>query len=100
MNLTYSTTITINGEERDIDVLVDITNVVVVPPDSTSRASPDDYYGYKEMEFDIESVTLYDEDGKVVQVIVDKTEIDNLGLDYDKIEAFAWEELEKMRDNE
>lgn len=97
MNLTYSTTTTINGEDRDIDVFIDITSVVVVPPDHSTWDSDADYYGYREMEFDVESVTVFDEDGNVVQVIVDKAEIDNLSLDYDKIEAFAWAVLEDMK---
>lgn len=99
MNLTYSTTTIISGEERDIDVFIDITDVTVVLPDPTSWASPDDYYGYKEMEFTVESVHLYDEDGVVVQVILDKAEIEGFNLDYDKIESWAWEVLEEMKGN-
>lgn len=98
MNLTYETELTYQGNEYFAEVNIDITDVTVVPPDSTSWSSPEDYYGYKEMEFDVESVHLFDEDGIVVHVILNKDEIESMNLDYEKIEAFAWEVLEEMKE--
>lgn len=40
-----------------------ITHCVSVKGDPTSWASPDDYYGYEEMEFEIASGNTYDDDG-------------------------------------
>lgn len=97
MNLTYETELVYQGQEYFAEVNIDITNIVVVPPDHTSWASPEDYYGYRELSFDVESVHLYDEDGVVVHVIIDKAEIEGFNLDYDKIESWAWEVLEEMK---
>lgn len=99
MNLTYETEVIYQGQEYFAEVNIDITNVVVVPPDHSTWDSDYDYYGTKELSFDVEAVHLYDEDGVVVQVILDKAEIEGFNLDYDKIEAWCWEVLEEMKGN-
>lgn len=42
----------------------DISSVVSVKGNPNSWASPEDYYGYREMEFEIVTGYTYDEDGK------------------------------------
>lgn len=42
---------------------VEITSCVDVPGDSSTWASDWDYYGYREMEFEVVSGVEYDEDG-------------------------------------
>jgi hypothetical protein len=49
---------------EDYVLQCNITHCVSVKGDPTSWASPDDYYGYSEMEFEIVSGNTYDEDGK------------------------------------
>ena len=46
----------------------DISSVVSVKGDPNSWASPDDYYGYQEMEFEIVSGYTYDEHDNEVHI--------------------------------
>lgn len=98
MNLTYETELTYQGNEYFAEVNIEINNnIVVVPPDHSTWDSDIDYHGYRELTFTVEGVTLFDEDGNIVQLITDKAEIENTNLDYDKIESWAWEVLEEMK---
>lgn len=53
---------------EDYVLQCNVTHCVSVKGDPTSWASPDDYHGYNEMEFEIASGYTYDEDGKPVDI--------------------------------
>jgi len=48
---------------EDYVLQCNITHCVSVKGNPNSWASPDDYYGYREMEFEIVSGNTYDDDG-------------------------------------
>lgn len=99
MEFTYETSITYQGEEYYAEVFIDVTNVIVVPPDPMCRDSDVDFRGYEEMEFNVVGVELYNDDGECLGFIDNQEQIEELLLDYDKIEAYLWNVLEEMRDN-
>ena len=52
--------------EIDLDeyrLAVEVTHCLDVKPDYRCRDSDWDYYGYREMEFEVTSGTIFDEDG-------------------------------------
>lgn len=100
MQFTYETELTHQGNEYYAEVDINISNVVVVSPDPMCKDSLDDFYGYKEMKFEVTLVHCEDyEDGSVSFDIDNKKQIAELDLDYDKIEAWLWEQLEAMGDD-
>lgn len=99
MQFTYETELTYQGTEYYAEVFIDVTNVVVVKPDHTTWDSDYDYYGYKELDFEVIGVELYNDDGECLGYLDDKKQIEELGLDYDKIEVWLWEQLEDMGDD-
>ena len=60
--MTYEVTI------EEFVLQCNITHCVSVKGDPNSWASPDDYYGYQEMEFEIVSGYTYDENDNVVDI--------------------------------
>ncbi|RJG10960.1 hypothetical protein D3879_14880 [Pseudomonas cavernicola] len=55
-------------EVDEYQLEVEITSVIDTPPDSSSWASPDDYYGCRELEFSVVSGVIYDEDGNTADL--------------------------------
>ncbi len=47
---------------------VEITDLTDIKPDPTSWASPEDYYGCRELEFSVISGEVYDEDGNATDL--------------------------------
>jgi hypothetical protein len=47
---------------------VEITDLTDIRPDPTSWASPEDYYGCRELEFSVISGEVYDEDGNATDL--------------------------------
>lgn len=47
---------------------VEVTHCAVVKPDYRCRDSADDYYGYREMEFEVVSGSVFDEDGNETEL--------------------------------
>lgn len=47
---------------------VEITDLTDIKPDPTSWASPEDYYGCRELEFSVVSGEVYDEDGNATDL--------------------------------
>lgn len=47
---------------------VEITDLTDIKPDPTSWASPDDYYGCRELEFSVISGEVFDEDGNATDL--------------------------------
>lgn len=75
--------------EIDLDeylLSVEVTRCEVVEPDYRCRDSADDYYGYSELEFNITSGSVFDEDGN-------ETELDLNGC-----AAVADEHAERIED--
>jgi len=60
--MTYEVTI------EEFVLQCNITHCVSVKGDPNSWASPDDYYGYEEMEFEIISGYTYDENDLIVDI--------------------------------
>jgi hypothetical protein len=59
--------------EIDLDeylLSVEVTHCADVKPDHTSWASDWDYYGYREMEFEVISGSVFDEDGNETELDV------------------------------
>ncbi|EWC39593.1 hypothetical protein [Stutzerimonas stutzeri] len=57
--------------EIDLDeylLSVEVTHCAVVEPDYRCRDSADDYYGYREMEFEVISGSVFDEDGNETEL--------------------------------
>lgn len=75
--------------EIDLDeyrLSVEVTNCLDVKPDYRCRDSDWDYYGYREMEFEVISGSVFDEDGN-------ETELDLNGC-----AAVADEHAERIED--
>lgn len=86
--------------EIDLDeyrLAVEVTHCADVKPDHTSWASDWDYYGYREMEFEVISGSSFDEDGN-------ETELGRNGCaavaeQYaEDIEDRLWSLIDKKRD--
>lgn len=59
------------NHEIDLDefvLQVEITDLTNTPADPTSWASPDDFYGCRELEFSVVSGMVYDEDGNATDL--------------------------------
>lgn len=57
--------------EIDLDeyrLAVEVTHCLDVKPDYRSWGSADDYYGYREMEFEVISGSVFDEDGNETEL--------------------------------
>ncbi|MDH0157322.1 hypothetical protein [Stutzerimonas stutzeri] len=57
--------------EIDLDeyrLAVEVTHCLDVKPDYRSWDSADDYYGYREMEFEVISGSVFDEDGNETEL--------------------------------
>lgn len=57
--------------EIDLDeyrLAVEVTHCLDVKPDYRSWSSADDYYGYREMEFEVISGSVFDEDGNETEL--------------------------------
>jgi len=57
--------------EIDLDeyrLAVEVTHCLDVQPDYRSWGSSDDYYGYREMEFEVISGSVFDEDGNETEL--------------------------------
>ena len=57
--------------EIDLDeylLSVEVTHCAVVEPDYRCRDSDWDYYGYREMEFEVISGSVFDEDGNETEL--------------------------------
>lgn len=99
MQFTYETELPYQGTEYYTEVFIDVTHVVVVKPDLTTWDSDEDYFGTKELEFDVVGVELYNDDGECLTYLEDKKQLEEVVIDYAKIEAWLWEQLEDMGDD-
>lgn len=101
MQFTYETMLTHQGTEYLAEVDINVTDVTVVPPDPMCKDSLDDFYGYKEMEFEVVCIKVFDEDGVCIKEILDKEDAKGWTIpDYDAMEAWLWEQLEYMGDDD
>lgn len=85
--------------EIDLDeyrLAVEVTHCLDVKPDYRSWGSADDYYGYREMEFEVISGSVFDEDGN-------QTELGRNGCaavadeHAERIEELLWTEIDARR---
>lgn len=69
-----------------------VTYCSVTKPNPSSWASPDDFYGHQELEFEVESGFMYDEDGG--RVDMGRNACAGVAEQYaEEIEADLWERL-------
>jgi hypothetical protein len=82
---------------EDYVLKCDISSVVNVKGNPNSWASPEDYHGYREMEFEIVSGYTYDDDGKPEDLGKNgcAAVADRLA---EEIENLLWERLEDEAD--
>ena len=76
-----------------------ITHCVSVKGDPTSWASPDDYYGYEEMEFEIVSGYSYDEEGNPIDLGKNGCAAVAERL-AEEIEELLWEQVAAAREDD
>jgi hypothetical protein len=84
---------------EDYVLQCDISSCVSVKGDPTSWASPADFYGYNEMEFEIVSGYTYDEDGKPVDIGKNGCAAIAERL-AEEIEEKLWEQVATARDDD
>lgn len=78
---------------EDFRFYITVTDYHHQPAQGPSADSDWDCYGYEEVEFDVDSVFVYDEEGGLVEIL-DKVEKENTISDYvDRIESKILEEI-------
>lgn len=86
--------------EIDLDeyrLAVEVTHCLDVKPDYRSWGSADDYYGYREMEFEVISGSVFDEDGNETEL--GRNGCAGVAEQYaEDIEERLWTLIEKKRE--
>lgn len=91
-DFTFETEITINGVDCEANVFIEVTKYVNQPGNFLCRDSEEDFFGYKEVEYNIKCVDTYIE-GDLIGEFYTEAEIDSLGLDSEEIEDFLFKKL-------
>ena len=82
------------------ELQVEIIHCKVVPPNPNTWDSDWDYYGYQEMEFEVVSGLVYDEDGENPQDL-GRNGCAAVAEQYaEEIEQKLWDQLEDEREDE
>lgn len=83
---------------KQYELEVEITSCVSVAPNHSTWDSDWDYYGYREMEFEVVSGLVEDEDGN--QTDLDRNGCAAVAEKYaEEIEQKLWDQLEDERDD-